>query len=213
MFYKNGSIIRQMILLRMMQKKKLPAEYRRVLGFACDNNAMWEISDFHLRGADTVRISFSITAACNVFGCYQGASAQDNYDIYASTTAGSKYLRYGGGTYASAFTGDNLNKRFDVVLTPTGSQGMPEDSTWTELSFTSENNMLIGSTTLTGSSAKLKGNLYGSIIVESEGVERLHLIPCERVSDNVLGWYDTVDETFYEPYAGYGGAVSLGYTA
>ena len=67
--------------------------------------------------------------------------------------------------------------------------------------------MLIGSTTLTGSSAKLKGNLYGNIIVDG----RLKLIPCERVSDNVLGYYDTYSETFYEPYTGFDGAVSLGY--
>ena len=80
---------------------ELPTGYKRVLGFTCNNNAMWQITGFKLRGSDTVRIGFSVTAACNVFGCYQGTDATDNYDLYVSTTANSKYLRYGNGTYLS----------------------------------------------------------------------------------------------------------------
>lgn len=194
-----------------MVDDELPAGYKRVLGFTCDNNAMWQITGFKLKGSDTVRVSFSVTAACNVFGCYQGADANDNYDLYASVTSGSKYFRYANGTYLSYFSNSNLGTRFDVTFTPTGSHGMPQDSTWTEASFTSANDLLLGSTTTTGTSSKLKGNLYGNFIVESGGVERLHLIPCERLSDNVLGYYDKVGETFYEPYTGFDGAVSIGY--
>ena len=186
---------------------ELPVAYKRVLGFTCNNNAMWEITGFHLKGSDTVRISFSVNAACNVFGCYQSADADDNYDLYASTSAGAKYFRYGDGAYASYWPPEALGERFDVVYTPTGSQGMPQDSTWSALTFISANDLLIGSTTLTGSSSKLKGNLYGSIVVDG----RLKLIPCERVSDGVLGYYDTYGSAFYEPYEGYDGAVSLGY--
>ena len=191
----------------VMVDDELPAAYKRVLGFACNNNSMWQISGFKLKGSDTVRISFSITAACNVFGCYQGTDATDNYDLYVSTTSNSKYLRYGSGTYLSYWSSSNLGARFDCVFTPTGTQGMPEDSTWTAKTFTSANDLLIGSTTTTGTSAKMKGSFYGDIIVDG----RLHLIPCERLSDNVLGYYDTVSETFYPPYTGFDGAVSLGY--
>lgn len=196
--------------LRMVDDE-LPSGYKRVLGFQCNDNAMWQITGFKLRGSDTVRISFSVTAACNVFGCYQGTSATDNYDLYASITAGSKYFRYGSGTYLSYFSNDNLNQRFDVTYTPTGSSGMPQDSTWSALTFESANDLLLGSTTTTGTSAKLKGNLYGNFIVENGGVERLHLVPCERVSDNALGYYDLIGETFYEQDETYNGAVSLGY--
>ena len=193
----------------VVKDEDLPAGYRRVLGYSCDNDAMWQITGFKLRGSDTVRISFSITAACNVFGCYQGADANDNYDLYASTTSGSKYFRYGSGTYLSYFASADLGQRFDVIFTPTGSSGMPQDSTWSPLDFEAANNMLIGATTLTGTSAKLKGNLYGDIVVTNGGVERLHLVPCEN--NGVLGYYDTVGEAFYEPYTGFDGAVSLGY--
>ena len=196
--------------LRMVDDE-LPAGYKRVLGYSCNDNAMWQITGFKLKGSDTVRISFSVTAACNVFGCYQGTSATDNYDLYASITSGSKYFRYGSGTYLSYFSNDNLNKRFDVVYTPTGSSGMPDDSTWSALTFESANDLLLGSTTIIGTSAKLKGKLFGDFVVENGGAERLHLVPCERASDNVLGYYDLVGEVFYEPYSGFAGAVSLGY--
>lgn len=190
-----------------MVDDELPSAYKRVLGFTCNNNAMWEITGFKLKGSDTVRISFSIDGACNVWGCYQGTDATDNYDLYVSTSSGSKYLRYGSGTYLSYWSSSNLGVRFDVVYTPNGTTGMPQDSTWTPKTFTSANDLLIGSTTVGGTSSKLKGNLYGNIVVDG----RLKLIPCERVSDNVLGYYDTYSETFYEPYTGYDGAVSLGY--
>lgn len=271
MFYKNGSIIRQLILLKLtalagsaaetltvsgvsplslvnatahtivsltqtgkcaqastptpsspadiscnngrlvMVDDELPNGYKRVLGYQCNNNAMWKITGFHLRGSDTVEVSFSLTAACNVWGCYQSADATDNYDLYATTTPGGKYFRYGNGTYASYFSAENQGVRFDVTYTPTGSHGMPEDSTWTEKTFESANDLLLASTSLTGSSSKLKGCLYGDFIVKNGGVERLHLVPCERSSDSVLGYYDLVGETFHEPYTGFDGAVSLGY--
>lgn len=185
-------------------RNTLPVEYKRTLGFSVDNNCYWKITDFNLRGSDTVRISFSVNAACNVFGCYQGASENDNYDLYASTTEGSKYFRYGNGTYLSYWSAANLGKRFDVVYTPTGSHGMPEDSTWTEATFESANNLLLGATAESGTSAKLKGALYGDFIVDG----RLHLVPCERVSDNVLGYFDLITRNFYEPT---GTPTSLGY--
>lgn len=173
----------------------LPSGYRRILGLTFDNNVYYAITGFKLKGSDTVRISFSITAACNVFGCYQGTDASDNYDLYASTVSGSKYFRYGNGTYLSYWSITNRGKRFDVVYTPTGSSGMPEDSTWTEMTFTAANDLLVGATTTMGTSAKLKGTIYGAFVVD----ERLNLVPCERMSDHTLGYYDTISKTFYEP--------------
>lgn len=187
-----------------MVDDELPEGYKRVLGYTCNNDVLWRITDFKLRGSDTIRISFSVSAACNVFGCYQGTNATDNYDLYVSTTSGSKYFRYGSGTYLSYWSNNDLNKRFDVVYTPNGSQGMPQDSTWTPQTFTSANDLIIGSTSLTGSSSKLKGDLYGNFEVDN----RLKLIPCERTSDNSLGYYDTYSRTFFEPT---GTPTSLGY--
>lgn len=168
----------------------LPSEYKRVLGFTMDNNVYWEITDFPLYGSDTLRFSFEATAACNVLGAYSGSASGNNYSLYVSSSG--NYLRYKNGAFNS---GINFDTRYDVEITPTGSHGMKTDSTWTEQTFTTPTNFIIGTTTLTGSSAKMKGSLYGSI----EVVGRAKFVPCERLSDGVLGYYDAYSETFYTP--------------
>ena len=171
----------------------LPDTYRRVLGFTLNNNAYWKIDGVTLNGNDTVRISFSISASCNVFGCYSSASATNNFSLYATTTSGSKYLRYGNGTYLSYFSSSNLNRRFDVVMSCTGTSGMPTDASWTQLSFTGTESFCIGSTSTTATSSKLVGSIYDDVAVDG----KFYGIPCERISDNKLGYYDVISETFF----------------
>lgn len=185
-----------------MVDDELPTGYKRVLGFKMNNNSYWEIADFPLYGSDTLRFSFDATDACNVLGAYSGSASGNNYSLYVSTS--SNYLRYKSGAYNSAI---DYDKRYDVELAPTGSSGMKVDSTWTAQTFTTPTNLCIGTTAKSASSAKLKGNLYGNI----EIVGRAKFVPCERVSDNTLGYYDTIGEAFYEQASGFSGAVSLGY--
>lgn len=185
-----------------MVDDELPAGYKRVLGFSMNNNSYWEIADFPLYGSDTLHFSFDATDACNVIGAYSGSASGNNYSLYVGSS--SNYLRYKNGAYNS---GVSYNTRYDVEITPTGTSGMKTDSTWTEQTFTTPTNLCIGTTATSASSAKLKGNLYGNI----EVVGRAKFVPCERVSDNVLGYYDLIGEAFYEQASGYSGAVSLGY--
>lgn len=188
----------------MMVDDELPIGYKRVLGFSCNNNAFWEIPDFYIKGTDTLRLSCSITATSNLIGSYIGSTSGPNYSIYASTS-NVNYLRYYDTNYNSQFDADT---RYDIVVTPTGTHGMKKDSEWETVDFTTERPFCIGTTAANiTTSAKLKGSLYGDIIVDG----RLHLVPCERLSDNVLGYYDTISKTFFEPYEGFDGAVSLGY--
>lgn len=185
-----------------MVDDELPIGYKRVLGFSMNNNSYFEIADFPLYGSDTLRFAFAASDACNVIGAYSGSASGNNYSLYVSTS--SNYLRYKSGAYNS---GIDLNKRYDVEITPTGSSGMKTDSTWTEQTFTTPTNLCIGTTATSASSAKLKGKLYGNI----EVVGRAKFVPCERVSDNALGYYDIIGEAFYEQASGYSGATSLGY--
>lgn len=39
------------------------------------------------------------------------------------------------------------------------------------------------------------GRIYYATIIES-GVAKANLLPCRRLSDNAIGWYDTVQGTF-----------------
>lgn len=180
----------------------LPAGYKRVLGFSMNNNSYWEIEDFPLYGSDTLRFAFEASDACNVIGAYSGSASGNNYSLYVS--ASSNYLRYKSGAYNSAV---DFNTRYDVEIAPTGSSGMKTDSTWTAQTFTTPTNLCIGTTSTSASSAKLKGKLYGNI----EVVGRAKFVPCERVSDNALGYYDIIGQAFYEQASGFSGATSLGY--
>lgn len=176
-------------------KPELPKEYLRLGGFSMDDNCYWVIEGFKLQGTDTLRFSFSVNVACNVLGCYTNTSAQTNYSLYVGTTASSKYLRYNGGTYSSWVV---AKTKYDVAITPTGSKGMEEESTWTQKDFTAPVDFCIGTTSTGATSAKLKGSLYGNIVVDG----RAKLIPCKRKSDGALGYYDTYTKTFYAPATG-----------
>lgn len=175
---------------------ELPDGYKRVKSLTMDNDCYYEIEDLYLNGSDTLEFSFLITATCNVLGSYSGSSAGPNYSVYASTSNVS-YLRYGSNNYNSMF---EASKRYDVVITPTGTKGFKYNSTWDELEFTTTRPLCIGTTrsNLT-TSAKMKGTFYGNIIVKDANGIRFKGIPCVRLSDDVPGYYDTVSETFYEP--------------
>lgn len=174
---------------------ELPVGYARIESVTMNNNCYYLITDFKLKGSDTLRFSFSATDVCNILGCYTNGSAQTNYSLYVGLST-AKYLRYNGGTYNSAIT---TNKRYDVVLTPTGSYGLDVEETWTEKDFTATSDFCIGTTSISASSAKLKGTLYGNVEVEDANGMRFKGIPCERMSDHKIGYYDTVSGTFYEP--------------
>lgn len=171
---------------------ELPSGYREVNGFTMNNNCYFPITGFKLMGSDTVKFSFSANSACNVLGCYTTADAQDNYSLYATVTSGGAYMRYNGGAYNSYIT---TGTRYNMVITPTGATGLATSSSWTAKTFTTSTDLLIGTTSVNATSSKLVGTLYGRIIVEN----RLKLIPCERLSDHVLGYYDGYSGNFYGP--------------
>ena len=112
-------------------------------------------------------------------------------------------MRYNGGLYNSSVS---LNTRYDVGVTPTGTTGFKTDSTWEQKNFISNDNMLIGSTSVGASSSKLDGILYGNIEVVGKGL----FIPVERISDGAIGYYEAISGTFLENQ-GTGTPVALGY--
>lgn len=173
----------------------LPTGYARLTGISMNDDTYYQIEGFKLRGSDTMKVSFTASKACNVLGSYTTASADNNYSIFASTTSGAKYLRYNGGTYLSAITTD---KRYDITITPTGATGFGSTSTWKEVDFETSSDMLIGSTSVDATSSKMTGTIHGNI----EIVGRALFIPCKRISDGVIGYYDTYTDIFYAPTIG-----------
>ena len=66
--------------------------------------------------------------------------------------------------------------------------------------------MLLGSTSLGATSAKLTGTMYGNVEVVGKGF----FIPAERISDGAIGYYDTITDSFLEN-DGSGTPAILGY--
>lgn len=182
----------------------LPSTFRKLTGIVFDGN-VWYDTGMPLQGSDTIKIAYSATKACNVFGCYTAADADDNYSLYLTTTSSGKYMRYNGGTYNSYFA---TNTRYDVTITPTGTDGLRTDSTWTAKSFTCPTNMLIGSTSVGATSAKFTGTMYGNI----EVVGRAIFAPAERIADGAIGYYELYSDTFIENQ-GSGTPTRLGYAS
>ena len=168
----------------------LPDGFTLLAGMTLDGN-QWFDTGIYLQGSDTIQLAFKATKACNVLGCYTTTDATNNYSLYVSTTSGAKYMRYGSGTYNSYIV---ANTRYDVEITPTGTFGFNTVSTWSQLSFTSSTTCLIGTTSTEVTSAKFTGDLYGAIVI----VGKCNLLPAQRDSDNHVGWYDTVSDTFLE---------------
>lgn len=186
----------------VIDPEAIPTGYQELTGIKYDGNVFYE-TPLRLQGSDTVRFSFSASKACNVLGCYTSGDASNNYSLYITSTSTGKYLRYNGETYNSYFT---TNTRYNVVVTPSGSIGMKTDSTWTAKTFTADNGMCIGTTSLGATSAKLTGTMFGKIIVDGKAI----YIPVKRTSDNEIGYYDTVSRTFFENQ-GTGTPTALGY--
>lgn len=180
---------------------ELPDGYRRLIGINFDGNVFYD-TGMRLYGSDTLKFKFKASTACNVLGCYTSASAQTNYSLYVGTSTAT-YLRYNGGSYNSRI---DANDWYDVTITPTGSQGMKTDSSWTAKSFTTDSDLLIGTTSYGATSAKLTGALEKNVVV----LGRETIIPCERVSDGELGYYMKSANRFLENQ-GAGTPTSLGY--
>lgn len=175
----------------------VPNTYRKLTGIEFSSATYYEITGLKLKGSDTVRFSMSVDKACNVFGCYTSTDADDNYSLYVSSASNAKYLRYNGSVYKSYWRNQDMGERFNIVISPTGSSGMPgtQDDTWTEQTFTAPSDMCIGTTSTGATSAKFDGKMHGIFVVDG----RFCGVPVERISDGVIGYYDLYSDVFYEP--------------
>lgn len=171
------------------------AGYRVLKGIVMNADTYYQIPGFKLKGSDTLRLSFTPRATCNVAGCYTSASAQNNYSVYVSADNNAKYMRYAGGAY---YSGVALNLRHDVVVTPTGSFGFARNGTWEEKTFVGSSDFCIGTTSPSVTSLKFEGIMHGAVIVD----QRARFVPCERLSDHAIGYYETKTGVFFAPEMG-----------
>lgn len=172
---------------------ELPLGYRRLKDIIFDGETYY-ITDIYLTGADTTSFTINATeTARNVLGCYTGSGTGNNLSFYLNTGSGGNYVRYKDGLYRPVIATAELNTDLSLSIGPTGTTGFDTDATWTELEFTCPNELYIG-WLANATSPKFKGTFKGNITVSNRAV----LVPCERVSDGAIGYYNINDNVFFE---------------
>ena len=188
-----------------VKDSELPLGYKRLTGITYDSNTYYETNE-KLYGSDTLTITLSGTSTNgrNVIGAYSGSGDDArNFSlyIYGGGSSSNSYLRHGTKTSRPRYgTGTRT-----LVMSPTGTDGFLNNVTYEEEDFETTSTFRIG-TLPNSTSAKFDGNMIGNITVSN----RLKYIPCERVSDGEIGYYETFTGTFLENQ-GTGTPVSMGY--
>ena len=188
-----------------VKDSELPVGYKRLTGITYDSNTYYETNE-KLYGSDTLTITLSgtVSAGRNVIGAYSGSGDDArNFSlyIYGGGSTSNSYLRHGTKTSRPRYgTGTRT-----LVMSPTGTDGFLNNVTYEEEDFETTSTFRIG-TLPNSTSAKFDGNMIGNITVSN----RLKYIPCERVSDGKIGYYETFTGTFLENQ-GNGTPVSMGY--
>ena len=188
-----------------VKDSELPVGYKRLTGISYDTDIYYETNQ-KLYGSDTLTITLSNTSNSgrNVIGAYSGTGSDArNFSlfIYGANSTSNSYLRHGTKLGRPRFgTGTRT-----LVMGPTGTDGFLTDVTYDAEDFETTDTFWIGGLP-NSSSTKYDGDIVGNITVSN----RLKYIPCERVSDGKIGYYETFTDAFLEPQ-GTGTPVSMGY--
>ena len=173
-----------------VKDSELPVGYKRLENIKTTGNVRY-VSNVYLTGGDTLRFSFQASPG-NLLGSYNDSSANNNYSFYNATGSSASYARYNGQTGGSAtYTGTTYN----VTMSPTGIIGIRNPSSFTPREFTCSVPFCIFATSPTGSEHS-NATIIGSI--EVSGSQTLKFIPCERVSDGAIGFWETSNQEFLE---------------
>lgn len=177
----------------VVRDTELPVAYKRLKDIVFDGEVYYATGTY-LTGADTTTFTMNATeGARNVLGCYTGSSSGDNFSFYLAAAGSSSYVRYKNNLYRPVIDTDGLGQDYTLSITPTGTTGFDTNVTWTELEFTCPDKLYIG-WLANATSPKFLGTFKGNITVSN----RANFVPCERVSDGAIGYYDTYSETFFE---------------
>ena len=174
-----------------MVDDELPGGYKRLESITYAAKTYYDTGE-KLNGSDVITLTCqpSITSGQNLFGAYKSADAI-NYSLYAYGSTGTGwYFRYGETLYRPKTD----NSKRTLTVGPGDTSGFSTNVTVEPETFVTDEVAWIGALP-NSSSAKYSGTLYGDIVVGT----RLRWIPCERVSDGVIGYYEIVNGRFLEP--------------
>lgn len=173
---------------------ELPSGYKRIASIKFDGD-FWYDTGEQLHGSDDVTLTLTNTSSGgqNVFGSYNGTSSgTKNFSLYLYGGGSSSkcYLRYGDQLVRPQYGSGERTLTFGA----SGTNGFLVDVTVTPDTFTTEASAYIGMLPNSTSPA-YTGTIVGNILVGT----RLKYVPCERVSDGAVGYYEMVKGSFIAP--------------
>ena len=188
-----------------MVDDELPAGYKRVKDITYDGDFYYDTGEV-LTGNDDVTMTLTDTKTTgqNVFGSYNGtASGVKNLSLYlyGGGSTSNCYLRYGEQLLRPRYGSGKKT----ITFGKSGTSGFTTDVTAEAETFTTTASAYIGMLPNSTSPA-YSGTIVGDISVGT----RLRWIPCERLSDNAIGYYEVVNGKFIEP-TGTGTPSTSGY--
>lgn len=176
-----------------LKDDELPVGYHRLTEIDFDGDTWYETSEA-LTGDDIVTMTLAGTSTTgqNVFGSYNGtADGRKNFSlfIYGGGSTSKTYLRYNESLYRPTYGSGQRTITFGAG----GTTGFSENVEIEQAEFTTPANAYIGMLP-NSSSPAYTGRIIGEITVGT----RLKWIPCERISDGAIGYYETYNSTFIE---------------
>lgn len=166
------------------------------LSYIRGSGSQYITTDFYLRSTDIVKSKWSFEAtAGNVYGCFSGMSAQDNFSLYLSTAPSNSYIRYNGQLVRS------FNRSSETIYElKHGPDGFFVDGvqkgTFAEATFTCSSPMYIF-TLPNSSSPKVTARCYG-LTVYRDGEQLCNFIPARNELTGEVGMWESVGGVFYE---------------
>ncbi len=182
----NGTIV--------LKDAELPYGYKRLERINFNSSGYYDTNK-KLYGSDVVTMTIDnvSTSGQNLFGCYSGTGDDAyNFSMYIyGTASGQAYWRYGQTLYRPVLGGTTKKT---ISFGAGGTSGFKTDVSYDTVEFETTDNAYIGALP-NSSSTKFSGDIVGNITIGT----RLKYIPCERVSDGVIGYYEVVEGVFLEP--------------
>lgn len=171
---------------------ELPVAYKRLQDIHFDGNCYYE-TDQKLYGNDVITLTLKadISAGQNLFGAYSGTGESAinlSLYVYASNSSNAYYR------YNQTLLRPTLGTGKRTITFGNGStSGFSGNVTYDVEEFETTDTAQIGALP-NSSSPKFTGYFYGNVTIGN----RLKYIPCERVADGEIGYYEVFTKTFLE---------------
>ena len=173
--------------------KELPVGFIRLLDINFDGGFHY-ITNEKLYGSDDISMTVSNTSSSgqNLFGSYAGTGeGTKNFSLYVYGSNSSQcYFRYGERLYRPRLGAG----RRSITFGESGTTGFYDNVSITPETFESDSVAWIGMLP-NSSSSHFSGTIEGNILVS----DRLKYIPCKRLSDGAIGYYEVNTNVFLEP--------------